>query len=90
VDGDSSQPPHSPTLPRLTSSANGKTPTQQPLRTQQPLCAEPTDARPEERLPGTMTIKALILRANNAMFTSSRIFEHYRVRILLFCGKLSL
>jgi hypothetical protein len=68
VDGDSSQPPHFPTLPRLTSSANRKNPTQQPLRTQQPQCAESTAARPKERLPGAMTIQALILRANNALF----------------------
>ena len=71
VDGDSSQPPHFPTLPRLTSSANRKTPTQHPLRTQQPPCAEPTAARPEESIPGAMTIKALILRANNALFPFS-------------------
>ena len=65
------QPPRFPTLPRLTSSANGKNPTQQPLRTQQPPCTESAAARPEERLTGAMTIKALILRANNAVFPQS-------------------
>jgi hypothetical protein len=60
VDGDSSQPPHFPTLPRLTSSANRKTPTQQPHRTQQPPCAESPVARRKERLTNAMTINALI------------------------------
>ena len=78
VDGDSSQPPHFPTLPRLTSSANDRNPTQQPLRTQQPQCAESTAARPKERLPGAMTIKALILRANNAVFPDNRNHDHHK------------
>jgi hypothetical protein len=58
-------------LPRLTSSAHGKNSTPQSLRTQQPPCAESAAAGPEERLTSLMTIKALILRANNALFPRS-------------------
>ena len=58
-------------LPGLTSSAHGKNPTPQPLRAQQPPCTESAAARPEERLSSLMTIKAPILRANNALFPRS-------------------
>jgi hypothetical protein len=61
VDGDSGGPPHFPTLPWLTSSANANDPTQQPP------CADSTTERPEERLPSVMTVEALILRANSAL-----------------------